>query len=395
MKPPVKRILTIAALLVAAGVVGLMLRPSPLVVETGRVSSGRMRVSIEEEGKTRVRDRFVVSAPVTGRIDRIGLHEGDLVTQGAELVRIAPLPLDERARAEAEARLQAARAAERAARARVDRAVAALEQARRSHSRADQLEAKGMMALEEREQAELAEQTLARDLESARFAARASAFEVEAARSVLLAAGPDPAGRAAAAIVVRSPVAGTVLRVLQESERSVSAGTPLLEIGDPANLEIVLDLLSSEAVRVRPGAPMLLDGGDGRVLRARVRMVEPSAFTKVSALGVEEQRVNVIGDFIETPGRLADAYRVEASITVWEAADVLKAAGSALFRRGSGWSVFVIEDGRARRRDVEVGHRNAAEAEILRGLTAGQVLVLHPGQSIEDGSRVRPDRPKG
>lgn len=243
-----------------------------------------------------------------------------------------------------------------------------------------------------REQAELSEETLARDLESARFAARAAIFDVEAARAALLSAGADRRNGAAAQVVVRAPVAGRVLRVHQESERSVAAGTPLLEIGDPASLEIVLDLLSEDAVKVRPGAPALVDGGDGRQLPARIRTVEPSAFTKISALGVEEQRVNVIADFSEPPGRLGDGYRVEASIMVWEGKDVLKVPGSALFRRGSAWSVFVVEGGRARGQDVKVGHRNATEAEILKDLQPGAVVILHPNDRIGDGIRVRPSR---
>jgi HlyD family secretion protein len=191
-------------------------------------------------------------------------------------------------------------------------------------------------------------------------------------------------------ISLKSPVNGRVLRVLQESERSILAGSPVVEIGDPANLEIVIDLLSTDAVRVKPGAAMTLDGGEGRILRARVRTVEPSAFTKISALGVEEQRVNVVGDLEEPAGRLGDAYRVEASITLWEGKGVLKVPAAALFRRGAGWSVFVAEGGRARLRNVEIGHRNPAEAQVLGGLKEGEKVVLYPSDRIEDGVRVRP-----
>ncbi len=389
MSVPLRRVLVVLAALAAAAALALLLRPSPAVVETSPVSRGDMRVTVDEEGKTRVRDRFVLSSPVAGRLTRIELNEGDPIEQGAIAARLAPVPLDERVRAEARARLEAAAAAERAAQARVRKAQTALDQARRTHARADELAASGTLAAEERERVELAEETQRRDLESARFDARAAAFDVEAARSVLLASEADrQAG--SAEIVVRAPVTGKVLRVLQESERSVTAGTPLLEIGDPTSLEIVLDLLSSDAVKVRPGASMLVDGGDGRLLRARVRTIEPSAFTKVSALGVEEQRVNVIADFSDPPNRLGDGYRVEASITIWEGRGVVKAPGGSLFRRGSGWAAFVVEGGRARRREVEVGHRNAEEAEILKGLRPGQVVIVHPGDRIEDGARVRP-----
>ena len=389
MTTSTRRILVLA---VAAGGVALafLLRARPAIVETSRVELGAMQVTVEEEGKTRVRDRFVVSSPVAGRLARIALREGDAVEERAVVARLAPVPLDERARAEARARLQAAIAAERAAQARVRKARTVMEQARRDHGRADELAAAGTIPAGMREQAELSEETMARDLESALFAARAAAFDVEAARSALMAAESDRQNGAAAELIVRAPVTGRILRILQESERSVAAGTPLVEIGDPAKLEIVLDLLSSDAVKVRPGAPMLVQGGEGRPLRARVRTVEPSAFTKVSALGVEEQRVNVIADFIEPAGRLGDGYRVEAAIILWEGADVVRAPASSLFRRDSNWAAFVVEGGRARRRNVVVGQRNSEVAQIVRGLRPGEVVIVHPGDGIEEGSRVRP-----
>ena len=383
------RLAWIGAILLAGALLALVLRPSAVPVETARVARGGLRVTVDDEGKTRVRDRFVLSTPVAGRLGRIELREGDPIEQGVVVARLAPLPLDERARAEARARLQAAIAGERAAQAHVTRASKALEQAKRSHARADDLAEKGTLAPEAREQAELSEETLGRDLDSARFAARASAFDIEAARSALLAAEADRQGGTAGQVAIRAPVKGRVLRVLQQSERSVGAGTPLIEIGDPASLEIVLDLLSADAVQVRPGAPMLVDGGDGRPLPARVRTVEPSAFTKVSALGVEEQRVNVIADFADSAGRLGDGYRVEASITIWDGGAVVKVPGGALFRRGPAWSVFVVDRGRARSKDVEVAHRNATEAEVVRGLEPGQVVILHPSDKIREGTRVR------
>lgn len=378
-----RSLLAAAALVILAGIV-FILRPSPVPSEVGRVARGDLRVTIEEEGKTRIRDRYVISAPAAGRLLRVDLAEGDPVKEGDVVIRLEPIPLDERSRAEARAKLQGAEAARRAADARVRQVGASLDQARRSHERADELAAQGLRSPEEREQTELAEATLAKELEAARFAARAAAYEAEAARATLLADKPG-----GGAIAVRSPVTGRVLRVVQESERSVLAGSPVLEIGDPANLEIVIDLLSTDAVRVKPGAAMELDGGEGRKLRARVRMVEPSAFTKISALGVEEQRVNVIGDLEEPPGRLGDAFRVEAAITVWEGKGLLKVPASALFRRGEAWSVFAVDGGRARSRNVEIGHRNAAEAEVLRGLAAGETVILHPSDRIKDGVRVR------
>jgi len=191
-------------------------------------------------------------------------------------------------------------------------------------------------------------------------------------------------------VEVRAPVAGKVLRVFEKSERVVPAGTPLIELGDPASIEVVVDVLSSDAVRVRPGAPMLLDDGSGLPpLAGQVHRIEPSGFTKVSPLGVEEQRVNVIGRFLEPPRRLGDRYRVEAGIVAWQAPDVLKVPVGALFRTGRGWCVFVVGSGRARLQAVRVDHWSAAEAEVLAGLSAGEKVVLHPGDSVKEGARLR------
>jgi HlyD family secretion protein len=202
---------------------------------------------------------------------------------------------------------------------------------------------------------------------------------------VLLALDEKPGG----AVAVRSPVAGRILRITEKSERVVAAGAPLLTLGDPQKLEIVVDVLSQDAVKVRPGMDMLIEGwGGGRTLHARVRTVEPYAFTKVSALGVEEQRVNIVGDFVDPPGPLGDGYRVEARIVAWRADQVLKVPVSALFRQGEAWAVFVVEGGRARLRMVEPGQRGAQEAEIRSGLREGETVVRHPANELKDGARV-------
>jgi HlyD family secretion protein len=225
------------------------------------------------------------------------------------------------------------------------------------------------------------------------FHAPAAAWYVESARAALL---ESPPGGAAGgkAMELRSPVEGSVLRVCQECEKVVPAGAELIELGDPRDLEVVVDVLSSDAVKIRPGAPMLLDPGagaenDSEELRAQVRMVEPSGFTKVSPLGVEEQRVNVVGDFVDPPGRLGDRYRVEVCIVLWEGRDVLKIPAGALFRDAEGWAIFTVEDGRARLRAVKPGHRNPDEAEILEGLQEGVVVIVHPSDAVADGVRVK------
>jgi HlyD family secretion protein len=390
----------IAAVVTVAAVIVLLVivfRPAPVRVDIARVQRGALQVSVDEEGRTRVRDRFVITAPVAGRVARLLLDIGDAVAQGAVVCRMSPLPLDPRLRAEAAARLDAAEATRRGAEARVEQARAELEQAQRTGARARQLGMTGTIAKQEREVTELAEIARQRELEAATFAARAAAYNVEAARAALLGPGAESAQAFVAAceaqdgacLEVRAPVAGRILRISEKSERVVAAGTPLLEIGDPSALEIVVDVLSADAVNVKPGAPMLIeDWGGGQPLAARVRLVEPSGFTKLSALGVEEQRVNVIGDFVSSPVPLADGYRIEARIVVWEADDVLKIPASAIFRHAGTWSVFVVDGGRAHRRAVEIGQRSAADVEVRGGLPEGTEVILHPSDQVDDGVRV-------
>jgi len=368
-----------------AALVGLaaftLFRPVPVPVEVAPAARRTLQVTVDEEGETRVRDRYVVASPVAGRVARIALREGDAVRPGSVLARVFPAPLDPRTRDQAAARIDAADDARRAAEASVAQARAAHEQAHRSWERARQLATQNLIAPEERERAELEETTRARELESAAFRAQAAVHEVELARAALSADGQP--------IAIRSPVAGRVLRVPEPSERVVLAGTPLVEVGDPSKLEIVADLLSAEAVQVRPGAAILIEGwGGSEALRGRLRIVEPSAFTKVSALGVEEQRVNVVGDFVDPPGSLGDRYRVEIRIVVWQRDSVLTVPTSALFRRGDTWIVFVVEQGRARQRDVVVGHRTPLDVEITGGVREGDVVIRYPSDRVAEGVRV-------
>jgi len=370
--------LAVGTAIVAYGAFALV-RSGPVPVETARATRRPLQVTVDEDGETRVRDRFVVAAPVAGRVTRIALREGDSVRAGTVLARMSPTPLDPRSRNEAAARLDAAEDAQSAARAAVAQARVAHEQAHRAWARAQQLAADKSISPADREQAELEEALRARELESAEFRAQAAAHNTEVARAGL-AAGE--------ALVIRSPVVGRVLRVPAPSERVVTAGTPLLEIGDPSRLEIVADFLSTDAVNVARNAPLLVEGWGGKTLRGRVRLVEPSAFTKVSALGVEEQRVNVIGDFVDPPGALGDRYRVEIRIILWQGDSVLTVPASALFRHGEGWRVFVVERGRARQRDVVVGHRTPFDAEVVRGLAVGEIVIRHPSDRIAEGVRV-------
>jgi HlyD family secretion protein len=373
-----------AAGLAAAAFLVLTLRPKPIPVETAAVTRGTLRVTIDEEGRTRVRDRYVVVAPVAGRVARITLDEGAPVTRGMVVARLSAAPLDPRAREQAAARMRGTEDAERAAAAAVSEARASLDQTGRARARAESLFARHLLSPEQREEAALAETTAVRRVEAADFLAQAAAHDVEQARAAL--AGAATGGGAALPLV--SPVRGRVLRIAEKSERVVAAGTPLLELGDPTRLEIVVDLLSEDAVKVRPGDRLLVgDWGGDRPLEAHVRRVEPSGFTKVSALGVEEQRVNVVADLDETPPQLGDGYRVETQVVLWEGT-VLKVPASALFQDGEQWRVFVVRDGRARSRVVQVDHRNPFEVEITDGLAAGDLVVRHPTDKLTDGARV-------
>lgn len=382
------RLITIFIGAVVIGLVTWAFLPKPIKVERGRVERGPLRVTVDEEAETRVHDRFEVATPVAGRLRRIELHAADPVEPGQSLAQIEPLPLDPRERTELLARVQSAQASQREAEALVERTRAEYVQAKRNRDRAAKLGGTGVISREELEFAETAEVNSNKALDAAKFKARAAAYEVQVAKSGLLALAVER-GDKARTITLRSPIRGHVLRLLQQSERVVAAGTPILQVGHPTELEIVSDVLSTEAVKVKPGDPVLLEnwGGDGS-LHARVRTVESSGFTKVSALGVEEQRVNVVMDFVDPPGRLGDGYRVDVRIIVWEANDVLTVPASALFRRGQGWSVFVVEKRRARARDIEVGHHNALQAEVLNGLNGGTEVILHPGNQISEGARV-------
>jgi len=375
-------------LLACALLIAVALRPTPITVEIAHVQQGPLRVTIDEEGETRVHDRFMVAAPVNGRLARIELRDGDPVEVNQILATIAPLPLSAREREEQTAYVAAAEARQRAAEEQVRHVQAEFEQARRDRTRAEELLKEGFATQQTVERARVAEATRAKELTAAQFRARAAAAEVQQARAGLLAL-ETANGKNANLVFVRSPATGQVLRIVEKSERVVAAGAPLLTVGDPALLEVVVDVLSTDAVRIKPGMSVWLDDWGGeRSLRAQVRTVEPSAFTKISALGVEEQRVNVVADFVDPPSPLGDGYRVEVRIVVWEHDAVLKIPTSALFRREQQWSVFAVEKGKALLRAVEVGQRNTLEAEILSGLSAGDEIIRHPSSQLEGGARV-------
>ena len=385
----------VLAVVAVVALLAWALVPAAVPVDVARVERGSLRVVIEEEGETRVRDRYVVSAPLPGRMLRVELEPGDPVTAGhsvvARLQPTDPALLDVRTRAELQARVQAAQAAVGRARAEQQRVSADLEFARRDLKRYQELMAAGLASREQLETMQRSVRTLEEALTSAEFAIRTAQYELQAARAGLLQAegrGPSPR----AAVELRSPVDGVLLRRLQESETIVQAGQPIVEIGDLRRMEVVSDLLSTDAVKVEPGNRVLLEQWGGAApLGGRVRRVEPSGFTKISALGVEEQRVNVIVDFddpLAASKSLGDGYRVEVRIVIWERDAVLKVPTSSLFRVDGHWAVYRVEGERAVLRRVTVGQRGGLDAELLSGLEEGDTIVVYPSDDVADRVKI-------
>ena len=427
----------------------LAFRPSPIAVDIAEVRRKDVRVTVNEEGETRIRQRYRVSAPVTGRLKRIDFDEGDRVTKGEIIAQIDPLSLESDVReaqarlrqwqaekagvetqrpkreaiAQAEARIRSAVAKQKEAEAKVEQAKATLAQAKRDLDRNQQLHADGVISRQAKEQAELEAIAKTRALEAEQRITESAVAEVSTAHealSILRAEQQDPDylldvydARIASVEAelakltddasrsnITSPIDGYVFRVNVESAKYIEAGTQLLELGNPQDLEIVVDLLSSDAVKVKLGATMLLEdwGGEG-TLEAKVRYVEPSAFTKVSALGVEEQRVNVIADLVDSEIPLGDRYRVETKTVVWSGKDVLVIPLSALFRceannrvSSNTWCTFVVENNQAQRRQLEVSQSSNFEAVIEAGLEPQEKVILHPTEQIQSGTKVKPRR---
>jgi HlyD family secretion protein len=383
------------ALAVVAALVVVFL-PSAVEVEVAPVVRGAFERTIDEDGKTRVRERYVVSAPLAGRVLRSRLKAGDAVRAGdviATLIPSAPALIDARTEQELRERLGAAEAAAARANAEVERARVALEQARGDLSRATQLAEKGFTSPQALERNQRDVELKVKEQKSAEFDREAARHEVGVARAALTRSQVAWSRQSDRQWPLTAPVAGRVLRVVQESEAAVAVGTPLVEIGNPGDLEVVVDVLTTDTPAIRRGLPVRLAVGAGTPpLAGRVRLVEPAAFTKVSALGVEEQRVNVVIDF-DAPREawqgLGDAYRVDAHVVVEARQDAVVAPVSALFRQGERWNVFVADGGRARRVEVVPGPRNATQSVIERGLEPGAEVIVFPGDRVADGARIR------
>jgi HlyD family secretion protein len=388
----VKRILGIIAAAAVVLAIAFALSPKPVPVELGTVARGPFEQTVDEDGRTRVRERYTVVAPIAGTVLRITLKAGDEVSEGTVLASVVAGPsamIDLRMRQELEQRVGAAEAVQMRAGAAVKRSEATLEQASADLERTQRLAASGVASRSRLERDELVVRVGVRELEAARFDEHTAEHELALARAALANPTGDDSG---APWTIRSPVPGRVFRVIQESGGPVAIGAPLLEIGNPHDLEVVVDVLSTDAVAISPGAVALIErwGGD-HPLDGRVRRVEPSAFTKVSALGVEEQRVNVIIDIVssrEEWSELGDGFRIDARIVTFRADDVLKVPTSALFREGDDWKLFVAAQGVAHKRTVRVLRRTGLEAMVGGGVTEGEAVILYPGDALKDGVSV-------
>ena len=354
--------------------------PDPIPVDVARVTRGPLEVSLAEDGITRIRERYEVAAPVAGRLLRVEVHPGDEVHPDTPLVRLDPVPLDPKQEAQLTARLHAAERAAQEAQALLRRARDASQRAHTEAARIGRLGADAIVSKDAMDAARTADSMAAKEQEAARFRAEATAYDVAVAKAAL--------GRTTGDVVVRSPVGGRVLQVLHESERVVAAGTPLILVGDPSSLEIVADFLTTDAVRIRPEAPARIERWGGEApLAARVRLVEPAAFTKISALGVEEQRVNVLCDLVDAPPALGDQFRVDVRVVLWKGT-ATKVPATALFTIADQWNVFVLREGRARLARVRTGQMSDTEVEIVEGLQQDDTILVHPSDQIHEGARV-------
>jgi HlyD family secretion protein len=394
----IRRIAIVAGVLATAAVVAWAVMPGPVPVETAAVIKGRFVASVDEDGKTRVRERYVVAAPLAGRLGRIRFKVGDPIKVDDAVATIIPSPaplMDPRTRHEVEERLGAAEANVERAKAVVERARAQSDQANTDLARTRTLAERGAATAQALEHAEHAVRLADRDLRAAEFLDHAAEHELSQMRALLARYGSNTnTDESPESWNVAAPVAGVVLKVAQESETIVQPGTPLLDVGDPRDLEVVVDVLSTDAVEIRPRADVTIVhwGGDG-TLSGRVRRVEPAAFTKISTLGVEEQRVNVLIDITspaEQWARLGDAYQIDAQIVVFTQDDATIVPAGALFRRGDQWNVYVVKDGRAHIREIQLLRRSGRFAAITSGLNQGEAVIVYPSDRVAPGVRVGP-----
>lgn len=390
-----QRVLMIFLILIVVAAVVLAMLPTPVAVDLAEIRTGPLVVPVTDDGQTRIRERYVVSAPLTGRLIRIALDPGDeVIAQETLLTSIEPTNaslLDPRAMAEAEARVRAAEGRVNLAKPQMESARVAVDLAEKELGRLQDLTNRSATTLQELDKQRAAFRQAGHDLEAARFSHEIAQYELDVARAALTRTG-EANSDAGWSFPIQSPISGRVLRVFQESSTVVTAGERILEVGDPTDLEVVVDLLSTDAVRIRPGNRVTLQQwGGSHSLPGVVRLIEPSAFTKISALGIEEQRVNVLIDFADDPQQrppLGDGFRVEAAVVEWETESALIVPSGALFRKNDEWAVFVARANRAVLTPITLGHRNDDAAEVLDGLKAGDKVVLYPGDRVADGEAI-------
>lgn len=402
MRVATRRVAIVAGVMAAVAIIVWAVMPRPVHVETAVVTKGRFVASIDEDGKTRVRERYVVAAPLAGRLGRIRFKVGDQIKVDDSVATITPSPaplMDPRTRQEVEELLGASEANVERAKASVERARAQSDQANADVARTRTLAERGAAATQALEHAELAVRVADRDLRAAEFLDHAAEHELSQMRALLARySNKADADEPPDSWDVAAPAAGVVLKVTQESETIVQPGTPLLDIGDPHDLEVAVDVLSTDAVEIRPGAEVSIIhwGGQG-ALSGRVRRVEPAAFTKISTLGVEEQRVNVLIDLVSPADQwisLGDAYQVDAQIVVFTKDDATIVPAGALFRQGENWNVYVVRDGRAESRKVQLLRRSGRLAAIASGIEPGELVIVYPPDRVGSGVRVTPSRVK-
>jgi HlyD family secretion protein len=394
MKITFRTVFWTAAAIVIVAMLVFAFRPQAVAVDMAEVTRGPMVVAVRDEGRTRVRNDYVVSAPVGGQLLRVPYKAGAAVNAGETVARILPADpafLDARTRSELAAAVESAEASLAAADAEAERADARLRYARMEVERLELLRARELTSVDALDRARLQLRVAETDLGAAAGSVRMRRAELGAARVRLQ--QPTAVGDDGAVVEVRAPITGRVLSVTRESSSVIEAGAEIMTLGDPRDLEVLVELLSTDAVEVRDDAPVEIENwGRARMpLRGRVRLVEPYGDLKISALGVEEQRVNVIVDFVDPPEQwasLGHGYRIEAAIETWRGDDVVQVPVSALFRDGNHWAVYRVVSERAEMTPVEVGHDNGRTAEILSGLEAGQTIVLYPGEQVGDGVRV-------
>jgi HlyD family secretion protein len=384
----------IAAAIIVGSLLFMAFRPQPVPVDLAQVVRGEMRVTVRDEGRTRVRNEYVISAPVGGQLLRIEFKPGAEVSAGDVLARILPTDpslLDARSRAELEAAVRSAEAALALAQAQLERADAQLDFARTEIERIVRLRTEDVIAVEAYDRAELALRVAETARESELENTRVREAELAAAQARMVETGADRSDDFV--VTVRAPTSGRIMSVAQESQSVILGGAEIMTIGDPDDLEVVAEFLSTDAVEVEPGAQAFIEnwGRNRAPLRGQVRLVEPYGFLKISALGVEEQRVNVVVDFVGPPqewASLAHGYRVEVAVVTWEADDVVNIPVAALLRDGDQWAVFAVDDNRAVLTPVEIGRQNGEVAQVISGIDEGVSVVLYPGEQLEDGVRV-------